>query len=180
VLVQMADIFLPQHEDFGGPKEVLVPVGIDQDPHIRLSRDLAFKERLVLPSAVYHKFVKNLKGEAKMSKREPDSMLWLSEDANSVEGKLKRAITGGRDTAEEQRRLGGRVDECAVFDLCKMHFEADDKSLASRRERCVTGKMLCGECKKEVIELALKWLERHQEKRGKMLKKAEKIISAQD
>ena len=37
-LMQVADILLPQIEEFGGPKKVVVPVGIDQDPHIRLTR----------------------------------------------------------------------------------------------------------------------------------------------
>ncbi|MFH1307079.1 MAG: tryptophan--tRNA ligase [Candidatus Micrarchaeota archaeon] len=180
VLVQIGDIFLPQHEDFGGQKNVLVPVGIDQDPHIRLSRDLAFKEKLVLPSATYHKFVKNLKGEAKMSKREPESMIWLSENIESVERKLMNALTGGRETAEEQKRLGGDIEVCAVYDLCKMHFEKSDKELKERYERCTKGKMLCGECKKEVVELAVKWMEEHQKKREMMMKKAEKIIERQD
>lgn len=179
VLVQMADIFLPQHEDFGGPKEVVVPVGLDQDPHIRLSRDLAFKEKLVLPSATYHKFVRNLKGEAKMSKRDPDSMIWLSEDLQEIERKLKRALTGGRDTADEQRAKGGDIAKCVIFELCKNHFEGEE-SLQARQQRCVSGKMLCGECKKEVIEMALKWFEEHQKKRKKNMEKAHKIIEAQD
>ena len=42
-LVQVADILLPQTEEFGGPKQVVVPVGVDQDPHLRLTRDIAAK-----------------------------------------------------------------------------------------------------------------------------------------
>ncbi len=44
-LIQAGDILLPQQKDFGGPKPTVVPVGIDQDPHLRLTRDLAFKFR---------------------------------------------------------------------------------------------------------------------------------------
>jgi len=40
-LVQAADILHPQLKEFGGPKPVVVPVGADQDPHLRLTRDLA-------------------------------------------------------------------------------------------------------------------------------------------
>ncbi|MFH0927558.1 MAG: tryptophan--tRNA ligase [Candidatus Micrarchaeota archaeon] len=180
VLAQVADIFLPQHEDFGGPKRVLVPVGFDQDPHIRLARDLAFKEKIVLPAATYHKFIRNLKGEAKMSKRDPDSMIWLSEDEASIKRKLMRTLTGGRETAEEQRRLGGEIEKCVIYDLCKTHFELDEISLAGRYERCTKGKMLCGECKKEVVELALEWFAGHREKREKKMGLAEKIIEGQD
>ena len=42
-LVQVGDIIHPQLEDFGGLRPIVVPVGIDQDPHIRLTRDIAQK-----------------------------------------------------------------------------------------------------------------------------------------
>ncbi|MEM0332530.1 MAG: tryptophan--tRNA ligase [Archaeoglobaceae archaeon] len=45
-LVQAADILQPQLKDFGGPKPVVVPVGADQDPHIRLTRDLAARSSI--------------------------------------------------------------------------------------------------------------------------------------
>jgi len=44
-LVQVADILHPQLEKYGGPKPVVVPVGVDQDPHIRLTRNIAFSHR---------------------------------------------------------------------------------------------------------------------------------------
>ncbi|MCE8428638.1 MAG: tryptophan--tRNA ligase [Candidatus Methanoperedens sp.] len=42
-LTQSSDILHPQLADFGGPKPVVIPVGADQDPHIRLTRGLAYK-----------------------------------------------------------------------------------------------------------------------------------------
>ncbi|MEM0352911.1 MAG: tryptophan--tRNA ligase, partial [Archaeoglobaceae archaeon] len=45
-LIQSADILHPQLEEFGGPKAVVVPVGADQDPHLRLTRDLASRMNL--------------------------------------------------------------------------------------------------------------------------------------
>jgi tryptophanyl-tRNA synthetase len=41
--MQSADILHPQLEEFGGPRPVVIPVGADQDPHIRLTRGLADK-----------------------------------------------------------------------------------------------------------------------------------------
>ena len=40
-LVQVGDILHPQYEEYGGLRPIVVPVGVDQDPHIRLTRDLA-------------------------------------------------------------------------------------------------------------------------------------------
>lgn len=42
-LTQSADILHPQLKSFNGPKPVVIPVGADQDPHIRLTRGLAYK-----------------------------------------------------------------------------------------------------------------------------------------
>ena len=40
---QVGDILHPQMEGFGGLRPVVVPVGVDQDPHLRLTRGLAAK-----------------------------------------------------------------------------------------------------------------------------------------
>ncbi len=41
---------------------------------------------------------------------------------------------------------------------------------------CASGEMLCGECKKEVIEKLQKWMKEHQEKKKKLVPKAEKML----
>ncbi|NYT02080.1 MAG: tryptophan--tRNA ligase [Methanosarcinales archaeon] len=48
VMAQSADILHPQLEEYGGPKPVVIPVGSDQDAHIRLTRDLAYRMRKFL------------------------------------------------------------------------------------------------------------------------------------
>lgn len=42
-LVQAGDILHPQMEEYGGLRPIVVPVGVDQDPHLRLTRGLAAK-----------------------------------------------------------------------------------------------------------------------------------------
>lgn len=42
-MVQVGDILHPQMDEFGGLRPVVVPVGVDQDPHLRLTRGLATK-----------------------------------------------------------------------------------------------------------------------------------------
>ena len=42
-LVQAGDIVHPQLEEYGGLRPIVVPVGIDQDPHIRLTRGMVSK-----------------------------------------------------------------------------------------------------------------------------------------
>ncbi len=45
-LIQVGDILHVQLERFGGPRPTIVPVGVDQDPHMRLTRDIAARWRM--------------------------------------------------------------------------------------------------------------------------------------
>jgi len=42
-MVQVGDILHPQTEYYGGLRPIVVPVGVDQDPHLRLTRGIASK-----------------------------------------------------------------------------------------------------------------------------------------
>jgi len=175
-LVQVGDILLPQHEKFGGPNPTVIPVGVDQAPHIRLSRDLARKLRLIPPSATFHKLLQGLDGSPKMSKRSPMSYFSLDEEPASITKKIQNALTGGRATAKEQRQAGGEPQKCRVYDLIKFHFLEDDKELETFRVNCTTGTVLCGECKKRVIDIVLNFVQKHQEKKKKLRVLAKKIL----
>lgn len=175
-LVQVGDILLPQMDDFGGQKPVLIPVGIDQDPHIRLSRDIARKLNLIPPSAVFHKLTRSLLGEEKMSKRNPMSMLTLADDPKIASKKIWSTLTGGRGSAEEQRRLGGEPERCVVFELMVNHFVEDDEELRSIYWECKTGKRLCGDCKSQLSDIVSSFLESHQQKKDSMIDLAKDII----
>ncbi len=59
-----------------------------------------------------------------------------------------KAFTGGRDTVEEQRKLGGRPEVCNVYAYYYFLFEEDDQALVDRELGCKKGEILCGECKK--------------------------------
>ncbi|MDD5317630.1 MAG: tryptophan--tRNA ligase [Candidatus ainarchaeum sp.] len=182
-LTQAGDILLPQMPGFGGPKNVVVPVGVDQDPHIRLTRDLAAKFQpdygFRLPSATYHQFSRSLNGETKMGKRDPQSMLTLADDPEAAHRKALNALTGGRATLSEQRRLGGEIEKCVVFELYKFHFEEDDKKLSERFHACRGGKLMCGDCKGELACRVRDFLKAHQKKKGKLEPKARQILEAQ-
>ena len=179
-LIQAGDILMPQLPEFGGPKPVLVPVGADQDPHIRLSRDLAARYRsdfgFIPPSAIYHRLELSLTGGQKMSKRIPESGFTLDDSPSEASRRVRVAFTGGRDTVEEQRRLGGRPDICPIFDLYRFHFGRDDEHVDRVHYECEKGIRLCGECKDEVIGLVKGFLVEHQKKRESMLEDAKELL----
>ncbi len=177
---QAGDILMPQLEEFGGPKAVLVPVGCDQVPHMFLSRDIANKFEkefgFIRPATVVHKFFRALNGLSKMSKRDPMSMLTLSDNPEMVKKKINMTLTGGRQTVEEQRKLGGIPEDSVVYELYNYHFVDDDNKVKKVYNDYKTGKLLDGDMKKEITEIVIKFLEEHQKKKEKMLTLAEKLV----
>ncbi len=223
--VQAGDILLPQLSHYGGPKPTVVPVGADQDPHLRLTRDMSarisiyafekiengvrirsrkgkeflkkiesldfqmkfFEEHVdvfgneweiedsvrnleiktggygfIPPSSTYHKFIKGLQG-GKMSSSKPESFISLLDSPEQAEKKIKNALTGGRATAEEQRRLGGEPEKCVIFEMYTIHLLSDTE-LGEIERDCREGRILCGQCKKMAVERVKEFLKDLHEK----------------
>jgi tryptophanyl-tRNA synthetase len=87
-----------------------------------------------------------------------------------------KAFKGGGETVDEQKRLGGDPDVCSVYQYFYYLFEPDDEKMKERQERCKNGKVLCGECKKELTERINKFLEEHQKKREAARKEIDKFM----
>ncbi len=178
-LTQVADILHPQLDEYGGYKRVLVPVGVDQDPHLRLTRDIVDRlsgvVELMRPASTYHKLIRGLDG-GKMSSSRPDYTIFLTDPPEVARRKIMRALTGGRATAEEQRRLGGVPEACTVYDLYLYHLIPDDSELLGIYKRCRGGELLCGECKRIAAEKLLEFLEKHQSKLEEARETARSIL----
>lgn len=177
VLTQAADILHPMLKEYGGYDHVFVPVGPDQDPHIRFSRDLAdrFERELGLkrPASTYHRMMMGLDGGMKMSSSRPETAIFLTDPPEVAVWKIKRAYTGGRPTVEEQRKLGGIPEKCSIYEMYVYHLIMDDSKLKEVYQKCVRGQLLCGEDKDMAAEMLVKWLEEHQ----KRLEKARDRVS---
>jgi tryptophanyl-tRNA synthetase len=178
-LLQASDMLHPQLKEFEGACPVIVPVGIDQDPHIRLARDISqrFKdEKLLQLSSTYHFFMPGLSG-GKMSSSDPNSFIALTDTAEEVKKKInKYAFSGGQTTIEEHRKLGGNPDIDVSFQYLRMFFEQDDAALEKIEKDYRSGKLLTGELKAILIEKLNMFLEKHQEEREKAKSKIDKFI----
>lgn len=121
-----------------------------------------------LPSSVYHRFMTGLTG-GKMSSSVPASHISLLDDPETGYEKVKQATTGGRETAELQRELGGEADKCPVYELYGYLLAGDNDEFASRvYEECVTGQRLCGDCKEQAALLMREFLAEHQDRRDRL------------
>lgn len=174
-LIQYADILHPQLPEFEGKMPVVVPVGADQDPHIRLTRDIASRFSqdkgfdFIPPGSTYHKFMPGLKGiDTKMSSSDPYSYIALTDSPNEAKKKImKYAFSGGGNSVEEHRKNGGNTKVDIPYHMLYYMFEPDDKKLAKIKEDYESGSMLSGEIKQILAEKVAKFLEKHQEAREK-------------
>ncbi|UCE37372.1 MAG: tryptophan--tRNA ligase [Thermoplasmata archaeon] len=229
-LVQVGDILHVQLERYGGPRPTLVPVGVDQDPHMRLTRNLAAAFRFFSvketadgylgvfvkgdenvnelldvaqgalsengfsefdtnygykalyikdaknediykidatlipielkfggygfypPSSAYNMFMSGLTG-GKMSSSIPESVIMLNDEPEVGAKKVKNAKTGGAISLEEQKKHGGKPEECTVYELMLYHLVEDDDELVNIFETCKSGERMCGECKNYAAQL---------------------------
>jgi tryptophanyl-tRNA synthetase len=174
-VTQIADILYPQlKERMPG----IIPVGIDQDPHIRLTRDVVNrmkKDKFFLPSSLYHKYTPSLDGKVKMSKSRPTSCISIPEDEESIKRKIMKAVTGGRATLEEHRKLGAEVDKCMVFELLKQHLVTDDKELDNIYKEYKSGNMTAGEIKNIAVEKMNDFMKDFNKKLEKSRKQVNKL-----
>ncbi|MBI5061829.1 MAG: tryptophan--tRNA ligase [Candidatus Aenigmarchaeota archaeon] len=174
-IVQSAHILLPQTEEFGGPKPVVVPIGIDQDPYMRLVRDIAERAGFMKPSSTYHKFFPGLQG-GKMSSSDKNSCIFLSDKPEDVEKKIMRAFSGGAPSLEEHRRKGGNPDVDIACQYLYFFFEEDDKKALKIIDNYRSGALSSGDVKQMLAEKVRTFLVEHQRKKEKVLKDVDKFL----
>ncbi len=253
-MIQTGDILHVQLEKYGGTRPTLVPVGVDQDPHIRLCRDIAKSHRLYnvkitkdnkigvfvkvdenidnlldfaektlkklnfsklkkipkykaiyiedaeesdisiideklvknetkfdgyaffQPSATFHRFMTGLTGD-KMSSSKPESAIFLTDTPDVAKKKIMKSKTGGAVSLEEQKKHGGKPDECVIYELFLYHLIEDDKELQEIYTKCKNGEQMCGMCKKYASELMGDILNKIANKRKKAKEEIKKYLS---
>jgi tryptophanyl-tRNA synthetase len=135
----------------------LVPVGIDQVPHLELSREIArrfnflYKEVFAIPQAYLTETPKIMGTDnRKMSKTYGNAIL-LSDTAEEVWAKVKPMVT---DPARVRRTDPGNPEICNVFSYHKIF--SDEETIKKVDAGCRSAGIGCIECKK--------WMYDHMEK----------------
>ena len=173
--MQSAPAFLPAILS-GRNVPVLIPCAIDQDPHFRITRDVAPKMGYYKPALIHSRFFPSLLGLDKMSASIPETSIFTTDSPEQARTKIANAFTGGRTTVQEQRDLGGVPDICAVYQYSFYLFEQDDKRAAELREECLRGARACGECKNELADKVVQFLKHHQAAREQAQDRIEDFI----
>ena len=119
---------------------------------------------LMTPCSTYHRFAPGMTG-GKMSSSNPESTIFMNDTIETMSKKVKRAVSGGKSTVEEHRRLGGDCSKDVAFQYLEFFFEKDDIALYELKREYESGRVLAGEMKKLCIEKASLWLEEISEKK---------------
>lgn len=148
----------------------LIPHAVDQDPHFRLSRDVLPKLGFYKPASIQASFLPPLTGNVgKMSSSKSDKSIMSTDTPKQVKKKInKYAFSGGKNSLEEHRRLGGDTSVDVCYQYLRHMFEEDDKKLLRIKERYESGDMLSGELKQYTILKINEFLKKHQDRREKL------------
>lgn len=145
----------------------LIPCAIDQDPYFRLTREVAPKLGYRKPALLHSKFFPALQGaQEKMSASSAISAIYLTDTPQMIHEKIKKhAFSGGKDSAEEQRREGANLQVDVSIAYLEFFME-DDAELARIKEEYRVGKMLTDELKEILIKVLIDVVLRHQRARA--------------
>lgn len=146
----------------------LIPLGIDQDPHFRLSRDILPKIGFYKPSLIHCKFLPSLQGTSKMASSKEETAIYTTDTPEKVRYKIiKHAFSGGQPTIKEHRKKGGNPDIDVSYQWLYMLFEPNDKTIEKIYHDYKSGSLLSYELKEILIEKINKFLTKHQRAREK-------------
>jgi tryptophanyl-tRNA synthetase len=146
-----------------------VPVGVDQAPHVELTREIVrrfnqlyrpiFPEPEVLLTETQK--LPGLDGR-KMSKSYGNAV-FLSDPAEEIDRKLSRMMT---DPARVKRTDPGEPEKCPAFQLHKIYCTPEEIEFVSTG--CRTAGIGCLECKKVMIKHVIEDLAPFREKRAQL------------
>ena len=116
---------------FGSASNIpcLIPCAIDQDPYFRLTRDVAAKLKYQKPALLHAKFFPALQGpQTKMSASDVNSSIYMNDTPAQIKNKInKHGFSGGQETVEEHRRLGGNPDVDVAYQYLGFFLDDDDE-----------------------------------------------------
>ena len=155
----------------------LIPLGFDQDPHFRVSRDVMPKLGYYKPAILHCRFLPPLTGPGgKMSASDQTTTISTIDTPEQVKNKVQKyAFSGGQATLKEHREKGGNPDVDVPYQWLT-YFEEDDAKLKKLHDDYKSGKLLTGEIKQILIEKLNGFLKKHQEKREKAKKQFEQFV----
>ena len=167
-LLQTADIIIYRAK--------YVPVGIDQVPHLEISREIArrfnylYKEIFPEPEALLTEFPKVVGTDGRKMSKSYDNAIYLSDTPEEVERKIRTMIT---DPARVKKTDVGDPELSPVYQLHKIFSSKEEQEHVAKG--CRTAGIGCIECKKVLIKNVFKVMEPIWKKRNDLIRSPETL-----
>jgi tryptophanyl-tRNA synthetase len=168
-LLQAADILIY--------KAQYVPVGVDQVPHVELTREVArrfnflYTPVLVEPDALLTEFPKIPGTDGRKMSKSYDNAVFLSDTPEQVTGKIKPMIT---DPARKRRNDPGNPEVCPVYDLHRVFTPAAERE-GVIVPGCTSAGIGCLDCKAILLRHALPVLSPISERRAALAQDPQRV-----
>lgn len=151
---------LLQSADILAYKANYVPVGIDQVPHLEITREICRRFNFLYgnvfpePEGLLTEFPKVPGTDGRKMSKTYDNCIYLSDSSKEVEHKIKTMTT---DPQRVKRTDPGNPEVSPVFQLHKIFSSREEQDEVA--EGCRTAKIGCLDCKKVLIRNLFKALE---------------------
>ena len=167
-VLQAADILLYKGD--------LVPVGVDQLPHLELTREITrrfnalFKPIFPEPQALLTEIPKVPGTDGRKMSKSYNNTINLSDSEAQVRAKLKTMVT---DPARVRRTDKGNPDVCPVFTL---HKSVSAQAVIDQvNKECRTAEIGCLDCKKLLADGLVKRFTPIWEKRRELMRQPKRV-----
>lgn len=168
-LLQTADIIIYRAK--------YVPVGIDQVPHLEISREIArrfnnlYKEIFPEPEALLTEFPKVPGTDGRKMSKSYDNAIYLSDSPKEIEQKIRTMVT---DPARVKKTDPGNPALSPVYQLHKVFSSLEEcEEVASG---CRTAGIGCIDCKKILIKNVYRVMEPIWAKRDELLNTPDRLL----
>jgi tryptophanyl-tRNA synthetase len=155
-----------------------VPVGVDQVPHLELTREVArrfnrfYGEVFPEPDALLTESPKIPGTDGRKMSKSYNNAVFLSDSASEVDGKLSRMMT---DPRRVRRTDPGDPNDCPAFNLHRIYCTQEEIEYVSHG--CRTAGIGCLECKKVMIKHVNDELDPIRERRATLEKRPEQVAA---
>ncbi|MBU1162602.1 MAG: tryptophan--tRNA ligase [Proteobacteria bacterium] len=157
-VLQAADIII--YKAFG------VPVGVDQVPHVEITREIVrrfnylYGEVFPEPEAILTKTPKILGLDRRKMSKSYNNAIYLFDKPDDISSKAAKMIT---DPQRARKSDPGNPDVCNVFEFHKLYSDKETENTVNKE--CRIADIGCVECKKMMAKNLIRALEPIREKR---------------
>ena len=144
-----------------------VPVGVDQVPHVEITREIArrfnyfYGDVFPEPDAVLTQTPKILGLDRRKMSKSYNNAIYLSDAPDEVRKKVLQMVT---DPQRVKRSDPGNPDVCNVYEFHKLYSSAETVTFTDHA--CRHAEIGCVDCKKKMAEFLIKGLAPIHEKRA--------------